>query len=136
MKNKLLIFLLCGVMVLGMTGCGSKTSTTDTSKELNNYISNCTKENEEVHQCARNDHFQTYLKTYSDYRLLDVSNKEFTSKPKEANSMMSYGVSTDFICDYDYVLIYNEKTEQAFSVKVKCGENESIPTFDIATELK
>jgi hypothetical protein len=138
MKKKLLCFLLCGMMLIGLTGCGGNNSksSSDVVTDLNNLIEQCSKENtgDSSWKCMLNENLQTYFKTYSDYRLLNVSQSEFVAKPQDDNNLMAYGILTDKMCNYDYVLIYNSKAEQSYSVKLSCEDN--IPSFDTATELK
>ena len=138
MKKKLLIIGICGFVILGLTtGCGSSNvKEKDVTKELNDLVNQCVGEKSVSTQCKFNDDLQKYFETYSDYRLLHASEKEFTGKPKEAKSLFTYGQSTDMLCNYKYALIYNEKTKQAFSIEVSCETKESAPTFKTTVEVK
>ncbi len=138
MIKKTLVGVLCVSVLVGVTGCESNDSksSSDVVSDLNHLVEQCTKENTDSWECKANDDLQTYFKTYSDYRFLNVSNSEFASKPQDDNNLMSYGTLTDFMCDYDYVLIYNVKTGKGYSVKLSCEDKSSHPTFDTATELK
>lgn len=135
MKKKILSILVCAIMILGITGCGSKEEKTeDIISTLNSKISECSEQNDERSNCMMNYKLQEYFTTYSDYQLLNASKNEFTAKPQEPNSLFTYGTSRDFLCDYDYALFYNKDSKKYYSVEYTCEDN--LSTFTKATELK
>ncbi len=135
MNKKLVTILLCGTIVLGLTGCGSKEEKKeDIVAALNSQIKECKEQNEERSNCMMNYKLQEYFTSHSDYQLLNASKDEFTTKPQEPNSLFTYGTSRDFLCDYKYALIYNKKTKKYYSVEYNCNDNFS--TFTASKELK
>ncbi len=134
--KKIFSILLIGLLVVGLTGCGSSSSKeSNVTSDLKEVYDGCLKQNES-YICMMNWTFQEYLETYSSYRLLNTSKKEFTVKPQSPNSLFTYGSSRDSMCAYDYALFYNKDNDSYYSVKLKCNGNEDNPTFESATLLK
>ena len=135
MKKKLSI-LLISFLIIGLTGCGSNSSKEGSAaSDLQKIYDGCLEQNES-YICIMNWTFQEYLETYSSYRLLNTSKKEFTVKPQSPNSLFTYGSSRDSMCAYNYALFYNKDNDSYYSVKLKCNGNEDNPTFESATLLK
>lgn len=138
MKNKILLTFLCGFLVFGLTGCGSSTKSLkeeDVPDDLNKVMSDCLEQNNSS-DCTMNWRLQEYLTTYSSYQLLNASQKEFTATPKEPNSLFSYGSSRDALCNYKYALFYNEDSNSYYSIELDCNDDDNVPVFKKATELK
>ncbi len=134
--KKIFSILLIGLLVVGLTGCGSSSSKeSNVTSDLKEVYDGWLKQNES-YICMMNWTFQEYLETYSSYRLLNTSKKEFTVKPQSPNSLFTYGSSRDSMCAYDYALFYNKDNDSYYSVKLKCNGNEDNPTFESATLLK
>ena len=105
--KKVFSILLLAVLIIAVTGCGSSSSKeSDVTKELTEIYDGCLEQSETYIYCM-NWTFQEYLETYSSYRLLNTSKKEFTVKPQSPNSLFTYGSSRDSTCAYDYALFYN-----------------------------
>ena len=117
MKRGILSILLVGIMVIGLTGCGNPSKEVNVVEDLNKIHSNCMKENDGS-VCNMNWRLQEYLETYSSYRLLNSSQKEFQVKPQEPKSLYSYGQSN------------------YYSVELECENNDSSPNFSNAKLLK
>ncbi len=135
MRNKLLIGAIIILGAVSLTGCGTSSSKINVADDLNKDYKNCLDQNE-PYICKMNWTFQEYLNTYSNYQLLNTSLKEFTTKPKEANSLFTYGSSRDSICAYKYALFYNKETKDYYQVELGCNGNEDNPTFKNETLLK
>lgn len=132
--RKILGGLLGGFLILGITGCGDNSrKELSVVEDLNQLHASCLKENESS-TCNMNWTLQEYLKTYSSYQLLNASNKEFSVKPAEPNSLFTYGTSRDALCNYQYALFYNKDTNRYYSVEFSCENN--TPTFKKSTLLK
>lgn len=134
-KGNLSMLLIC-IITITLTGCGSsKVKEEDVVKDLNDTMTQCIDQGDRS-ACTMNWRLQEYLDTYSSYSLLHTSQNEFTVKPKEPNSLFTYGASRDGLCAYKYALFYNEDSDNYYSVTMECEEGESVPTFTQATELK
>ena len=128
MKKKILLILLCGVCMLGVTACGGK-SEKEIGTELTKLRKSCDAEND---GCPLNYNFQEYLETHSDYRLLNTSQQEFVTKVKEPNSLFNYGNSRDDTCVYKYALFYDTKSKNSYSAKITCNEKrENLKFYDL-----
>lgn len=130
--KKVLMILLCGFMVLGLTtGCGSN-STISVKDDLNNLMDKLEQEEDNFHVST----IQEYLEKNSDYRLIDGQKNEFTVKPSDSeNKYTSVQKSEQLInTSSNYVLIYNTKTDKYYSIPV--GAVGYKPYFNEATELK
>lgn len=134
MKKKLLNVLLVGLLTISLTGCGSNsTKELNVVEDLNKIYDECLDQNES-YICSMNWTLQEYLTTYSSYQLLNASNKEFTTKPSEPNSLFTYGTSRDALCDYQYALFYNKENDSYYSIEYTCEDND--PTFTQVSLLK
>ena len=133
MNKKILGTVLLGALVL--TGCGSSKGGADVTGDLTKAYNGCLDQNES-YICMMNYTLQNYLETYTNYRLLNTSEKEFTIKPEEANSLFTYGASRDSMCNYKYALFYNKDNDSYYSVKLECNGNDDNPKFAEAALLK
>lgn len=136
MKKFLLYTILSCFLVLGTVGCGNKSKEVNAVEELNKTMSECLEQSDEESTCVMNWTLQEYLTTYSDYRLLNASQKEFTAKPQEPNSLFTYGTSRDSLCAYKYALFYNNDNEKYYSITFNCNDKRTSITFNEAKELK
>jgi hypothetical protein len=133
MKKKLLCFLLCGVVLIGLTGCGGNdSSTTSIQDELNGLMDKLEQESDDFHVST----IQDYLENNSDFRLIAGDDEEFTERP--SSSIQQYTVVQEreqlINTNSDYVLIYNVKTDKYYSIPM--GAVGLKPYFNEATELK
>ena len=136
MKKSVLSIISIGILTMILTGCGkTSTSPINVVSDLNKLMNECVSQND-IANCKRNDKFQAYLDTYSNYKLLNASDNEFTTRPQEANSLFSYGASTGGMCGYCNAFIYCEDGDTYYSVSMSCEKVDSVPNFEEATELK
>ena len=61
MGRKLLIFLLVFVLVIGLTGCGSKDNTTDETEQTNNNEITDKTNNDDTQE--QNDYYELFINT-------------------------------------------------------------------------
>ncbi len=135
--KKIMTIILCGMMLLGLvTGCGNKTlSEEDVLNDINKVVNN------QLTTKTIKD-FKEKLDTYSDYKLIDKSDKEFTTKPTEPNYVIQKFYESDLLnnstnTDIDrYFLIYNEKNNTYYSTKCEWDKENKTPIFVEAKELK
>lgn len=144
--KKLLMILLCGITVLGLTtGCGSNSLTekdvlADINKIVNNHFDKAIKENRQTSMTIKD--FKNQLDTYSDYKLIDKSGSEYTTKPTEPNYIIGQFYEIDQINTSDnvdikrYFLIYNEKNKTYYSVLCDWDKDNDRPIFIEAKEVK
>lgn len=136
--KKFLSILVCGVLILGISGCGSENKKeSNVVGDLNKVMTDCLKENDSTEKkgnCTMNWLLQDRLKTYSSYELLNTSQTEFTTKPQEPNSLFTYGTSRDGLCAYKYALMYNKDSKNYYSVELDCADKEK-PAFKTAKKL-
>ena len=130
--KKILMVLLCGMAVLGLTtGCGSKSSTS-VKDDLNSLMDKMEKEEDNFHVST----IQKYLEKNSDYRLIDGKKDAFTSKPDSSKDKYTSVQKSEQLINTssNYVLIYNTKSDKYYSIPV--GAVGYKPYFNEATELK
>lgn len=130
--KKILMIILCGITVLGLTtGCGN-TSSTSVKDDLNNLMDKLEKEEDNFHVST----IQEYLEKNSDYRLIDGKKDEFTSKPDTSKDQYTSVQKNEQLLNTssNYVLIYNTKSDKYYSIPV--GAVGYKPYFNEATELK
>ncbi len=130
--KKVLMILLCGITVLGLTtGCGNNSSTS-VKDDLNSLMDKLEKEEDNFHVST----IQEYLEKNSDYRLIDGKKDEFTSKPDTSKDQYTSVQKNEQLLNTssNYVLIYNTKSDKYYSIPV--GAVGYKPYFNEATELK
>lgn len=138
--------LVCITIVLSLaTGCGNKNLTekdvlADINKVVNNHYDKAIKENKQTSMTIKD--FKNQLDTYSDYKLIDKSGSEFTTKPTEPNYIIEQFYESDQINNSNntdikrYFLIYNEKNETYYSTLCDWDKDNDRPKFVEAKELK
>ena len=77
------------------------------------------------------------ITTYTpEYTLFGVSTDEYTAQPSQINETLTAENEQDFpICDYEYILFYDEKTDKFYCVRFEAKDRPVIPDFIEAREL-
>lgn len=80
---------------------------------------------------------QMLVTTYMpEYTLFGVSTDEYTARPIQINETLTAEKEWDFpICDYEYILLYDEKTDKFYCVRFEANGGPVIPDFIEAREL-
>jgi len=144
--KKIFYTLFCIATVFSLaTGCGNKNLTEKDviaaiNKVVNNYYDKAINENKQTSMTIKD--FKNQLDTYSDYKLIDKSGSEFTSKPTEPNYIIEKFYESDQINNSNntdikrYFLIYNEKNKTYYGVLCDWDKDSDRPIFVEAKELK
>ena len=70
------------------------------------------------------------------YTLFGVSTDEYIAQPSQINGTLNAENEQDFpICDYEYILFYDEKTDKFYCVRFEANDGPVIPDFIEAREL-
>ena len=80
---------------------------------------------------------QMLVTTYRpEYTIFGVSTDEYTVQPNQISETLTTEQEQDRpICDFEYLLLYDEKTDQFYSVRFEAKGQPVIPEFMEATEL-
>ncbi len=145
MRKKILAIMLCGILVLGMTGCGGSKSSgknlkeSDIVKDLNEVVTNYREQNkDDKFFVVGVDDMQQQLQTYnSSYKLLGSSENEYTTKPTAPNELFRPVDMNYPLCTFKpNALVYNSDADKYYNVKYECDDKKVMPTFTEAKELK
>ena len=125
--------MLCGILVLGMTGCGGSKSSGKNLKE-----SDIVKDLNDKFFVVGVDDMQQQLQTYnSSYKLLGSSENEYTTKPTAPNELFRPVDMNYPLCTFKpNALVYNSDADKYYNVKYECDDKKVMPTFTEAKELK
>ena len=141
MKKKL--FLIITVIVLAGTVCiwllaKNKPAGQMLVDRLNEAVSHYTDMNikdDEAYSLKVSD-VQMLVTTYApEYTVLGVSADAYTVRPGQMDEILTAEEQDLPICNYGYVLLYDEKTDKFYNVKFEEIGRPTIPAFIKANEL-
>jgi len=142
LRKKSLI-ILAGIVLVGIVSILALTQNRPTERivvdNLNKAISNYTDLNikdDKTYSLKVSD-VQMLITTYTpEYTLFGVSTDEYTAQPSQINETLNAENEQDFpICDYEYILLYDEKTDKFYCVRFEAKDRPVIPDFIEAREL-
>ena len=142
MRKKSLI-ILAAIVLVGIVSILALTQNRPAERivvdNLNKAISNYTDMNikdEKAYSLKVSD-VQILITTYTpEYTLFGVSTDEYTARPSQINEAMTSENEQDFpMCDYEYMLLYDEKTDKFYCVRFEAKGRPVIPNFVEAREL-
>lgn len=137
------ILILTGIVLIGMVclwfWTQNKPSGQAVVKNLNKAVSNYTDMNikdDKTYSLSVFD-VQMLVTTYlPEYTIFGVSRNEYTVRPNQIDEALTTEQEQDLpICDFEYLLLYDEKVDKFYSVKFEAEGRPVIPDFTEAKEI-